>query len=241
MKKFALAREYHLHFENHQSIELEGIIPLEQILQLQLSVDQTLSLNIAEYGQRQFQRSPEEIFLAGRDLWRRNNVIKRIVLDRELVEIASELMRKKFIRLGFDQLLLGGSLKNIENKVSEESDSARSLLSSKETTLEEVSCIQGAVCGLIICLNSLEKPVEPLPNSFFPVQAGHMTYFTAQANLNFSELAQREGQKFLLIVYAEKTTLYIPNQKDPNLHALKHLGYVFGDRVNDRLHPVLHR
>ncbi len=241
MKKFAIANEHHLHFEKQQFIELEGVIPMDQILQLQLSLDQTLELSMAEYGQWKAQPLPDELFLNGRDIWRKNDVVKRVVWDKQLVGIASELMRKRFIRLGYDQFLLGGPLKEAPKSTKDELQGARTLLLNQQTNLEEISCIRGALCGLIICLSSAKEPIERLPTSLFPVESGHITYFTSQANIDFSELSKRVGQKFLLIVYAEKTTLYIANEKDPNWHGLKRLGYVFGDRVRDSLHPVLHR
>lgn len=241
MLKFALAKEHHLHFEKQQFIEIEDVIPLEQLLQMRLDVDKILALSMASYGRWQAQPVPDELFLEGRDLWRRSDIVKKIVLDRKLAQIAAELMRKRYIRLGFDQFLLGGQLKSPTEKISEELESARALLLNTQTNLEQIACLQGVLCGVMISLNSPNEPIEPVLNSIFPVKAGHVTYFTPQANINFSELSQREGQKFLLIVYAEKTTLYIPNAQDPNWHALKRLGYVFGDRVKDQLHPVLSR
>ncbi len=241
MKKFAIANEHHLHFERQQLLELEGVIPMDQILQLQLSLDNTLKLSMAEYGKWSAQPLPDELFLEGRDLWRKNDAAKRIVWDKQLVGIASELMRKRFIRLGYDQFLLGGPLKEVPKDAKDELLGARSLLLMQQTNLEDISCIRGTLCGLIICLTSAKEQIERQPNSLFPIEAGHITYFTSQANIDFSELSKRENQKFLLIVYAEKTTLYVANEKDPNWHGLKRLGYVFGDRVRDSLHPVLHR
>lgn len=241
MKKFALANEHHLHFEKQSFIELEGVIPMDQILQLQLSLDKTLALSMAEYGQWKAQPLPDELYLNGRDLWRQNEIVKKVVWDKQLVGIASELMRKRFVRLGYDQFLLGGPLKETPKNAKEELLGARTLLLNPQTNLEEMSCLQGTLCGVIICLSSAKQPFERAPTSLFPSEPGHITFFTSQANLNLSELSQRDGQKFLLIVYAEKTTLYIANEKDPNWHGLKRLGYVFGDRVKDNLHPVLHR
>ena len=241
MKKFAIANEHHLHFEKQQFIELEGVIPMDQILQLQLNVNKTMNLSMAEYGQWSAQPLSDELFLEGRDLWRKNDFVKKIVLDKELVGIASELLRQRFVRLGYDQFLLGGSFKSVPENPNDNLLSARTLLTTQQTNLDEISCIRGALCGLIICLRSAKEPLERQPGSLFPVEAGHMTFFTAQANIDFSELSKREGQEFLLIVYAEKTTLYVANEKDPHWHGLKRLGYVFGDRVRDNLHPVLHR
>ena len=47
------------------------------------------------------------------------------------------------------------------------------------------------------------------------------------------------AQDYLLIVYAQRTTLYWPEPADPHAHGLKRLGYVFGDRLSDEFHPIL--
>src|SRR5690606_21568069 len=91
-------------------------------------------------------------------------------------------------------------------------------LLSKKATLEEVSCLQGVQCGVIICLNSLIEPEnDSLPDealteasqSIFPKKEGNTTYFLPNKEIDFSQLRHRPKQQFLMLVYTEKTALYI--------------------------------
>jgi hypothetical protein len=52
---------------------------------------------------------------------------------------------------------------------------------------------------------------------------------------------QAKTQKFLLFLYAEEDALYTLNPLDPHTHALKRMGYVFGDRLKETTHPHLIR
>jgi hypothetical protein len=225
MTKFALAREHHLHFEKQQFIELEGILPLEQLQLLKSSSDETLELS----QKRHPFSAVKNIFEKGRDLWRKCPAVKKVALNKQLAEIAAELTGEKFIRLGYDQFLSAEALQTTSFYLSKPED---------VQTLEMISCIQGVVCGMLICLSSHASETT---TSIFSTKAGNITYFLPQVNINFAELLKRETQEFLLFVYTGKTSLYTHNEEDPNLHAFKQLGYVFGDRLNDHLNPVLYR
>jgi hypothetical protein len=48
-------------------------------------------------------------------------------------------------------------------------------------------------------------------------------------------------QRYLLIVFANRRAQYVLNANDPHAHALKHKGYVFGDRLREELHPIVIR
>lgn len=50
-----------------------------------------------------------------------------------------------------------------------------------------------------------------------------------------------EPGPYFLIGYGDKHSQYLYEIRDPNAHFLKSLGYVFGDRLNDNLHPILLR
>lgn len=50
-----------------------------------------------------------------------------------------------------------------------------------------------------------------------------------------------EPGPYFLIGYGDKYSQYLYEMRDPNAHFLKSLGYVFGDRLNDSLHPILLR
>jgi len=48
-------------------------------------------------------------------------------------------------------------------------------------------------------------------------------------------------QRYLMLVYTHPTAIYYLEEKDPKTHHLKSLGYVFGDRLNDKLNPIVYR
>ncbi|QLH36192.1 MAG: hypothetical protein HWD61_08680 [Parachlamydiaceae bacterium] len=45
----------------------------------------------------------------------------------------------------------------------------------------------------------------------------------------------------MLLAFADFRTVYILNENDPHTHTLKHLGYVFGDKLSDKLNPIVYR
>src|SRR5262249_20924646 len=149
---FAIAKEQRLYFERHQLLELEGILTETQLYQLKENIHQCLSQN---------KQTIDQLFLARRDLWRKNNVIAKIVKEKDLANIAAELMRAKILRLGYDQYYPCLPLETKAGKLlptALPSDVANFL--DKQATLEEISCIQGVVCGLMICLTSANEEMD---------------------------------------------------------------------------------
>ncbi|MGZ3632751.1 MAG: hypothetical protein ACXU9U_00450 [Parachlamydiaceae bacterium] len=215
MAKFTLAREHYIHFEKQQFLELEGMLSLQQLQQLKENIKHALTLTKKEY----WHTDPKKMFDKGRDLWRKDDQVKKIVLDKHLAAIASDLTGEKLIRLGYDQFL-----------------SSECSFEQSDVSLESVSSIQGIVCGAMICLTGC---IQEKRSPFFPTKEGNIVFFSPQILVDFSMFSPE--QEFLLIVYGGKTSIYIHNEKDSNLHAFKKLGYVFGDRLNDQLNPVLIR
>lgn len=238
MIKFALAKEQRLHFERQQILELEGILPPLQIQQIKEKIDHLLSYSETSQVNWKKPFSAERHYNEGRDLWRRDPLVRKLVTDKGLAKIASELLGGKFLRLAYDQLLPG--------LIPSESMLANSVympLLTKTANLEEISCIRGAMAGVCICLRSAVS-IEPCleqKNSPFSKHEGNIVFFSAEKQIDFSELKKCPQQEFLLIVYASRTTLYAPNEADAHQHDFKKLGYVFGDRLNDEINPVLCR
>ncbi len=85
-------------------------------------------------------------------------------------------------------------------------------------------CIQ----GLIICL-FLDIDSEDARGTF------------VLPNVDLSQVPLAEGKRYLLIGWAEEKALYIMQPNDPHTHELKKKGYVFGDRLQETWHPVIHR
>ena len=68
-------------------------------------------------------------------------------------------------------------------------------------------------------------------------QAGRAIYFSASAPLNLHFFSRQ----LLIIAYSANKSQYTLNEKDPNTHNLKKIGYAFGDLLKNDTHPLLLR
>lgn len=90
--------------------------------------------------------------------------------------------------------------------------------------LSQDACINGLVCGLVLSL----KPGDATGILFLPT-------------LDLSLLPLQADENYLLIVWADRGAQYLFQPKDPYTHTLKKLGYVFGDKLQDKWHSVVVR
>ena len=110
-------------FHEHHFLELEEYLTPDQANAIKAILETTID-----------RTSYESAYLTGRDLWRKNGAIKKLVTSRELAQIAATLTQKKPLQLGFDQVLSGKSPK------------------AQSKTLIDISNISTPVCGLLINL-----------------------------------------------------------------------------------------
>ncbi len=85
-------------------------------------------------------------------------------------------------------------------------------------------CIQ----GLIICL-------------FLDIDSDDGRGIFTLPNVDISELPLDPNKRYLLIGWAEEKAIYIMQPNDPHTHELKKRGYVFGDRLQEKWHPIINR
>jgi hypothetical protein len=248
--KFSVASEHRHYFQKHLSIEFEGLLTQEQLSTLQTACESTLSARLDTRPSRLKDKTADQIFSAGRDLWRSDDQIKKAVTQRILAEIASELIERKPLRLGYDQFFPFPT--QIQKLVSIESPFADFL--QQQPTIKEISCINGILCGIVLCLSGAKGKeildVAPMnesqsllipPVNIFPKIAGHGVFFHPDARIDLNQLLERPGQDYLMIIYTQARAQYTLQESDLNTHTLKRLGYVFGDRLSDKLNPVVYR
>lgn len=201
---------HHAFFQTNGYILFEEMFTPDQIE----AINQEIHAVLAKRGGKEW-RTAQELFTLGRDLWRDSPQFNKIVNQRKVAGIASELVDRKPLRLGYDQYL------------------ASPLPYPAKISLQQISCIQGVLCGVLISLAD-----APAANPLFPSKAGDVTYFHSDFELPWDQIVD---QAFLLIVYTEERALYILQEGDPHKYALKKLGYAFGDRLKDKLHPIVYR
>ena len=155
----------------------------------------------------------EDWIHVGHDMWRRDETIKKVTLHKGLAEIASSLCKKSPLRLAYDQVIEGPLSKNTLNLI-------------------EASAIRKVVCGLTIQLN----PSSTAENPLVPKKRGAGVFFSPFCELDFPKDCH-----LFMIAYTEKMAQYVHETRAPNMHALKKLDYVFGDKLRTDTHPLLAR
>lgn len=202
---------YSLLSEHREILFREGCVEFEELCMPEEVAALRLAIDHATVGAT----SAMARFDHGFDLWRKEEVVSRIVHRRRLAEVAADLFQSYPLRLAFDQLLLPGLF-----------------LDQPPLTLEQISPIGQVVGGLILMIDE-------------PVEEGSLGYPTAVGRGSFvratTPISLTAPGRALLIVYCESRAQYLYNLGAPQLHRLKRLGYVFGDRLREDLHPTLVR
>ncbi len=232
--KFALTNEQQRYFETHGALELEALLSAAQLSALQAGIDEVLASRLNVPEERLERMTSDERMAVGRDAWRASQQIKKVVARSSLAEVLAELTRERVIRLGYDQLLLPFSTNS--NKAP-----AAARFYTQKRSLKEISALTEVTGGLLLCIRGNVEPDLFAEKSLFPQALGSGTYLSGDIEIDFQELNCRPTQQFLLIVYTTGKAAYTLQPEDPHTHALKNLGYVFGDRLNDVLHPIVFR
>ena len=245
--KLTISIEQHDFFQENHAIEFAGLLTQKQVENLRNSVEVALSERLKIEKKQLQEKSPFQLFTAGHDLWRSDLLLQQNIRQAHLAEIASELIGRKSLRLGYDQIFYQRPLAYYHSK---ESNVYTELLQ-KHCSLQEMSCLQGSLCGVLLCLSdpidqrSQETPSEAnvlgFPLTLFPKQAGSGIFFDADAKIDFSHLFQHQYQYYLMIVYTYTSAVYVLNEKDPFLQSFKDLGYSYGDRLSDKSNPIICR
>jgi hypothetical protein len=245
--KFSTAKEHRDFFQKHGWIEFEGLISNDQLNQAHQAIDQVLAERLNVSPERLRILSSEKFYLQGRDLWRSNPFLQKLVSQTRFAEIAAELIEKKTLRLGYDQFFPARQ----QMPFAQETQVYSHFLE-QNASLQAVSCLQGVACGLILSLGGKEgvpadeeTSVEETDSSkgidIFPRQSGNIIFFQPNVPIHWGHLYTHLGQKFYLIVYTLPSAHYQLEPQDPHTHALKRLGYVFNDKLSDKLNPIIYR
>ncbi len=106
-------------------------------------------------------------------------------------------------------------------------------------SLDSMGSVHPIVGGLLVRLSgySASDPLHP----WLPTTPGHGTFLSSTLSIDQDRLCQEPDCAFWLIAYIGDKALYTLTAHDPHTHQLKSLGYVFGDQVEERTHPLLAR
>ena len=233
---FAVDGSHRDFYRKHQWIEFEGLLSPARLLAIEKEIHEVLCKRIGIPDKEKPSAeeplfSEDAEFRAGRDLWRGRQSLKKIALSKNLAQVASEIIEQKPLRIGYDQFLPSPLLGLEENNFYTD-------LLKTTPTLQEMSPLQGVLCGLLICLKS--TPNEEKPSTLFSPVAGNGVLFAPDHPIAFDELVSRQGSKYLLIAYAGSKSVFIHQSGDTHPSHFKKLGLNFGDRLNDLLNPIVY-
>lgn len=235
--RFSLTHQQSSYFTDNGFIEFDELLSDDVIRRLRQELKQEVSKRL-NYS---FERcSAEQIYRAGRDLWRENDYISKLVRKVGISGLAAEVFHEQPLRLAYDQCICGG------------------LPFEDGQSLEEMSSIQGLVGGLLICVDgdlereekaeSTERKLrrsvedaEPDPIDVFSPHRGSAIFFAPDRPLIKDSLAHDPRRCYLLIAYATMRPVYVRRAGDPHAHGLKDYDYVFGDTLKEETHPLVFR
>lgn len=247
--KFYIAKEHKEFFDRQGLIEFDGLFSDEALHQFNQTVDDALRVKMEIPKGRIPHLTSDQLFVQGRDLWRYQTELRKIVFQTKLAEIASQLIDKKPLRIGYDQLFPARYQQASFLPQKTLLKPVYTPFLEQITTLETISCIQGVLCGVMIALTSPdEEPQSPVNEEshekkvdVFSFTKGNAIFFHPETRIDLSAFNSHPGQRYYMIVYAQPTSFYQLQPADPQTHDLKQLGYIFNDRLSDKMHPIIYR
>ncbi len=225
--RFSLPDSYSEFFARHQILEIENLMTLQDA--------ETLAIKSEELLLKALHQKPLtlasnlELWKAGKDLWKEDSDIKKILFRLQLGEISHTLFKRRPIRLAYAQTLFTG-------------DKQDSLFSETEL-LQSISCITPLLGGVLLCLDTPKnqsEEIELIPN-LKALSKARAFFFSDTYPIPFAELFKHKGLKMLLIAFAPGKIRYKLEPKDLHTHELKKQGYAFGDSLKEEICPYLYR
>lgn len=240
--KCAIAKEHRDFFQKQGWIEFEELLSDSQLVLAQQAIERILAERVKVGPERLPSFPATPLYLHGRDLWRSHPSLFPSAAHIRFVQVASDLLEKKPLRLGYDQFLPACP---DEAPFAETESQIYTRFLMQTADLTTVSCLEGIACGVMLALDNEDSalPNETPPEALdvFSKQRGHVIFFRPDAPVQWNRLYAHPGCRFYLIVYTQASAHYRLQPSDPHTHALKRLGYVFNDKLNDRLHPIIYR
>jgi hypothetical protein len=215
--RFKITGDHRKVFEKQGFIAFENVLPKSLVVEAAAGVDTVLSKRLKKLIDT---ASPHELFKVGRDVWRQEGVVSRLVQNRAMAQIGAELFKESRLLLAFDQSL--------------RATATVGLIEIEPMSLAEMSSIQPLAGAALVRLKGGAMPSPLLP----PLETD-VVFITPQLQIPWPLFFQESHHSFILIAYAPAKAQYLLEKKDLHTHELKKLGYVFGDRIRPPHHPVV--
>src|SRR5262249_32809588 len=107
--KFVLDTNHLDFFEKNNFIEFDGLLSSQELLDIQQYLPKALAKSMHS-GLLIEPLNLDKLLALGHDLWRMDPLFNKMAKKKSWAELAAQLIKRKPVRLGFDQLLPGASL-----------------------------------------------------------------------------------------------------------------------------------
>ncbi|NGX42429.1 MAG: hypothetical protein K940chlam7_00709 [Chlamydiae bacterium] len=235
--KFTITGNHRQYFRENERIEFEGLLSEEELTHFKAAVGGVLAERLGISYDVGLKQPATKFFEFGRDLWRDSSDVKKITCQRRFGEIAYQLIDKKPLRLGYDQYLppISKSASQIQSTYAD--------FLQTPASLEEISSLRGLACGWLLCLSAGAEPLSFSSDEKFdfPIVPGNAVFLSPKAKIDFPKALLNSELSYYMIVYTSAKGVYIANEGDTHPRAWKKLGYNIGDRLSDKLNPIIYR
>ncbi len=215
--RLKIAGSHRAFFQKQGYIELESLLKPEEVALLATEIDEVLEKRLSD---QLSYKSAEDLYRVGHDVWRESEPLRKKILSRSFAEVGAELFKKTSLHIAFDQILRTGVKPSFPQKL--------------PSTLNEITSIYPLAGALLFRLLKTATSSE-----FIPALPENGIYLSPDKIIPWELFFQFPHQSYLLIAYANPESVYILQKQDPHTHALKKMGYVFGDRLKNETHPLL--
>jgi hypothetical protein len=222
--RFSLSEAFSKFFFEHKIIEIAEVFSSEEIDQITQKIEKSFSFGL---GKKPIEIcSNEELWKVGRNPHLIERNLLEILFKSPVGQIAAFLYKKNAIRIGYTQAIFSLKTDNFF---------------SKNYSLEEISSVDPILGGALLSFESSKEAPSKLMPDLKKQSKGNAFFFSKDYEIPFPHLLQEQGQKSLLLCFTPAKTRYKLQPLDLHTHTLKKSSYVFGDLIEEKDCPFLHR
>ena len=229
--RFEIAGEHISFFERYGYVEFESFFSLAEVTALRRDIEMLIEQRAIRNGPcwetdgnvlgstLPYTNDPWTLY--GYDMAIASTVVRKALCSPKIGRSAFAFVRKKPLRYAFDRLWNAPSGIN--------------------SPIEELSSVTPIMIGLIVALEdrqSGEEQHKPFEYRSLPSAAGSVAFISPKTMMT---LPDTTAGRYIVVGYASGVPIYRFQPQDRQTHALKQLGYVFGDRLKETTHPVVFR
>ncbi len=206
----ALSKDQNAFFEKNGYLELEGFFSPRSIEMVRKKL--LHFFHGAKWDKAAFTKT---LFETGHGIYIKEKEMQKSLSFTRLAAIASSLAYQPTVRYVSDQLCAQPFMLG-------------------ESPLQEANSVKGALIGCFISLGSLE-----IEESETTLSKGSVIFYRINGPVP-EALQTYANTAFWFILFGGMNLQYLYNEKDFHTHDLKKLGYVFGDSLKQKTHPILY-